>query len=733
MGKLSLGYQVLWAVILGIAAGIFFGPLTLFLKPLGEVYTMLLQMSVLPYITFSLIHGLGSLTPQTGKRFFKNAWPYLLALWSFIMLIIFLLIQLIPQAKSPVINTASSNEFESNFSKNFLSYLVPENPLYAFSHNIVPAVAIFGLIGGIALMHIQKKDPLVAVIERINQTIETILNWLGQLAPVGAFVYISIVFGTIRLEDLDKIRLFVIALITTTLLVTFWFLPLLISSLTPLKYKDTIKAFRYVCLVPFITGLSTTALPFLNNYLKQFAFKHETSSQLRETSQTILPIAYSFANIGNAMILFFIIFLGYYYRHPISQLDQTMLAVLTIPLSLGASVTSLNSVMFLIQQLGFPASAADFFLEIKSITGNFQVMMSIASVLTLIILSLYTYYGLLEIKWKKLYMHIGSFFAFFIAAIFLSKSVLHFEDIYENLYQNLKITDIIANPVKATILSSSEESSPREFPDSKIPALLKQIATYKVLKVGFNAESIPFCYFNNEKELVGFDIAYAYQLASDLGCSIEFIPFQFDTIAEQLYQGDFDIGMSSIIMTEKRILNMEFPYPYYENNNALIVPRSRKKEFLNLKELQNKKNLKLGAGGAQVEIARKHFPNAEVFSVLAKEELLEDRFARFVWTEALTKKEIDGVLWSETNAIIWCLSHPQFVAISYGDKLGTNYFGYPVRKHATDFGFFLNNWLALKEQSGFHKAMQSYWIDGIAPGGKPPRWSIIRNVLHWID
>ena len=77
MGNLSIGTQVLIAVLLGIFVGLFFGPLTTGLDPIGSAYTMLLQMTVLPYITFSLIHGLGSMTPDIGKKYSVPAGPIL--------------------------------------------------------------------------------------------------------------------------------------------------------------------------------------------------------------------------------------------------------------------------------------------------------------------------------------------------------------------------------------------------------------------------------------------------------------------------------------------------------------------------------------------------------------------------------------------------------------------------------------------------------------------------------
>lgn len=716
MLKVSLGYQVLFAVLLGIITGFFFGPLTEVLKPIGDAYTMLLQMAVLPYICFSLIHGLGSISPSIGKKLFRSGWPFLLTLWVLIFAIIYLLLQLIPPSASPLIQVGNADPFQANFTKNFLMFLVPQNPLYDITNNIVPAVAIFGLIGGIALMHIEKKEPLVGLLERIIQTIEKILKWLGILSPIGAFVYIAIAFGTIHFEDLARLQIYVFAFVFTTLFITFAILPALLMCLTPLTYREIIQAFRYVCLLPFVTGLPTTALPFLNNYLKKLSHKHETHEKFRETTQTVLPIAYSFGNIGNAMILFFITFLAYYYRHPFGSFESWLIPLLTIPMSIGSSSSNLSSIFFLIKQLGFPENASDFFLLIKSVTYNFQVMMSIASVLTLIILTLYSYYGLLQVRWRPLLIRLGSFLAVFVALVYSLKWTAPLGDIYQSFYSKLKISDVIANPVKAEILSSGETGAARSFASNELPRVFDQILNSHVLKVGFNSDSIPFCYYNENHELVGYDIAFAYILARNLDCTIQFIPFDFHNLGDDLQTGQFDIGMSSIIISESRIVDMEFSAPYFEDNNVLIVSNEKKNRFLRLKDVTGSTDLVIGAGGAQIEIAKQLFPHAKIVSVETDQDMHH--------------KDLDAILWSQTTGVIWCLNHPEFVTISYGSQLGKCYFGYPIRNHALDLGFFLNSWLTLKEQSGFKSRMHSYWIEGIMPQQNKPRWSILRNVLH---
>ena len=45
----------------------------------------------------------------------------------------------------------------------------------------------------------------------------------------------------------------------------------------------------------------------------------------------------------------------------------------------------------------------------------------------------------------------------------------------------------------------------------------------------------------------------------------------------------------------------------------------------------------------------------------------------------------------------------------------------------------MNSWLTLKRLNGTLEQLYDYWILGIDPRDKAPRWSVIRNVLCWVE
>jgi len=710
--KLSLGYQILIAVFLGIFTGLFFGSLCSALIPIATAFNMLVQMVVLPYILFSLIHGIGSISMQMGRKLLQCGFPWLVTIWALVIFVLFAVAQLIPETNASYISISVVNS-TFNLSKQFLKFLVPENPIYDLANNVVPAIAVFGLIVGVALMHVPKKEILCDLIDKVNKVIEKILIWLAIISPIGAFAHLAIAFGTVRFEDLYKLEFYVICFIGISLFITFWVLPLLLSSLTPLSYRDVLKIFGSVCLVPFVTALSTLAVPFLNTYLLSLSKKHATHKNFHENAQTVLPLAYSFGQVGNCVILFFVFFLTFYYRHPLLGAEKTLLSFLSLPMSIGTSSNSINAVSFLIEQFKFPAEALELYTETSSITANFQILMSIASVVSIIIITLYGYYGILEIKWNQLIFQLGSTLVIFCILIYSVKSVISINDKYEDLYLNLTITEVISDPVPAKILQEGEFGTVRY----KERSILEQIISTGVLKVGYNTTNIPFCYLNNKKELVGYDMAYAYQLARDLDCTLEFVPLNFDTMPQDLNEGHYDIAMSSIVMNEERLKTLNFTNHYSVQDIALVVLDQNKQKFLNFNEIKENKTLKIGAIGAFSGYLKQYLPNAQVYAIID------------IDLPKMKSGEVDAWIWATDPATIWCLGHPEFITVDYEGLLGKTYFAYAVPDNSFKFISYLNDFLSLKELSGFHKHMIDYWIKGVPSAPKKPRWSILHNVL----
>ena len=111
-GRMVARRLPLWVLIgafLGILAGITFGERASLLKPLGDVYAMMLLSVVYPYILSSLIVGLGSLAVGRARRLLQASWGVYVFLWVTVFAAIFVLTQAIPPPAPPAeVATAAS-------------------------------------------------------------------------------------------------------------------------------------------------------------------------------------------------------------------------------------------------------------------------------------------------------------------------------------------------------------------------------------------------------------------------------------------------------------------------------------------------------------------------------------------------------------------------------------------------------------------------------------------------
>jgi hypothetical protein len=46
---------------------------------------------------------------------------------------------------------------------------------------------------------------------------------------------------------------------------------------------------------------------------------------------------------------------------------------------------------------------------------------------------------------------------------------------------------------------------------------------------------------------------------------------------------------------------------------------------------------------------------------------------------------------------------------------------------------FLNAWIELKRKDGTISGLFDHWILGRATEASAPRWSVVRDVLHWVN
>lgn len=711
--------QILLAVLIGSFLGVLLGPICSVFHPIGKAFVMFIQMVILLYIPSSIIHGLGSTRPTVARTLFKKGWVFLLFIWLLILCAVYLMNMLFPSLSILYPGSGAHSSFEINF----LNYLVPENPIYDLVNNIVPAIAIFAIIVGIGVMHLTHKEPLISLLERVNNTMEQILKGIMIISPIGVFAIFANFIGNVRLADLRNLDFYIIPMVLVSLVLTFWVLPALVISCTPLKYKEVMQDIRSSCFLAFIIGSPSIAIPFLYKTVQNHAQRFEIKDkELHATSQMIVPIAYTFTQVGNLFILFFIMFLSYFFRHQLQGAEAFLVGLMTVLMSFGGPELAINSISFLTTNLGFPDTAMEIYDNASIITQNFQILISVSSMVAFVILLLLGYY-------KRLIFRAGIFFRhFFLFFFLLIISVLGTKYAMLQYGPRKNITETLTIKSDYHIAASAKVYRPGEaVPDNQerrsIDDTMERIYRTRSLYVGYHPNLPPFTYFNDQRQLVGYNITFAYKLAQDMGVDLTFIPFDYQNLGEDLQANIFDIAMSPVLLAEATITGMNFPHYYLTTHNVMIVPRSRREEFEDFDDLQTNPYLAIGVIGAYGEILNRILPEAQVVKIDHIDNI--DSY--------LSKGIIDAMLWTKEQGMEYCRNNPDYVVVEYGPQAGASYLAYPVKFKAFAFIFFLDRWMTIQEHIGFKKEQYQYWMQGQPPEKKEPRWSIVRNVFHLIN
>ena len=413
-------------------------------------------------------------------------------------------------------------------------------------------------------------------------------SWIAQLTPFGTFFIIANQFGTIDLSTIQQVSTYIILYITCLSIVTFWLIPQLISTFTSTSSRLWLQIMGPVLLLAYTTNFVIVCLPFLISGLEKLVKEHYDldSKKIVGEIQGLVSLIFNLP-LGSLFISVFVIFLSVMYKAPFDMAAYFKLFITTFLTSLGAVGLGswLNSLSFLLDSFMLPQDSVNLFLTSLPFTSGFQSMVSISQIG--FIAFFVTLLSLKAIKFRWWKMSKGLIICFVPVVLFF-QFIKNYNPLppVESRAKSIYDLSISSNvPVNLTTEKNINSQS----------KTLQKILSTKVLKVGYAPKQAPFSFKNSYGELVGFDIAYAHQLAYDLGCRIEFVPFDYQDIAKQSASGVFDVGMSAISMNESRIKQAYFTKPYLSSPIILVMLNEKKKKLKNSSYVFGDTSLKIAA------------------------------------------------------------------------------------------------------------------------------------------
>lgn len=713
---MSLSLQMGIATVCGIFFGLFLGEYCQVFGSWSNAYVMILKVTTIPYLICAVIHGIGRLPVITAKNILQKGLIFIGSTWTINILMIYFAVFLFPQSHG--IPSASYSSIQPT-ALNFAELLIPDNIFYSLSNNIVPAVVVFGLLVGIALMHVREKEPMMVILETLVDSFTRITAWIAKITPIGTFLIIAYQCGTIELSTVKQVSSYVILYIFAVSIVIFWIFPRLTTLLTSISAMRWIKDLFPVLLLAYTTSVVIVTLPFIIELVKREVSNfYRKDTQIQDQIQGMVSIIFNLP-LGSLFITIFVFFIACFYHIPFSLGNQFQLFFSTFFTSLGAvGIGSwINSLNFLLDSLGLPLDGIDLYLSTVPFTAGFQSMLSVIEIASLALFVALGCHGLIKMQWMRMIKGL-IFIALPIVAVGGVIKLYNPLPKISNPYISISDVELIP-PVVTKIYQFSDPS-----PLPRIGEPFERILKTKVLRVGYNINAIPFFFKNNKNQFAGYDAAFAYQLAKDLGCSLEFVPMRFGYIPEEINAGLYDIGMSELSITEDRLKEMYFSDPYLNSKVVFVMRKKFSKQLTSVSAILENSNVQVCVlrGSSYEGIARHLFRPEQIVLVDDLEE-----FAKYYPHSVL--------MLAEPHAIAWSLNYPNFTVVIPDPLISEESFAYAFPAHSERFIAFINLWLKLKKNEGFTQEQYNLWVLGKTKNRahEEPRWSILRNVLHWIQ
>ena len=140
--------------------------------------------------------------------------------------------------------------------------------------------------------------------------------------------------------------------------------------------------------------------------------------------------------------------------------------------------------------------------------------------------------------------------------------------------------------VAGLVLAACSKQEPAA-PAASAPAAPAPAA--RIYVVGTDAAYAPFESQNEKGEIVGFDIEVVQAAAQQAGMEVKFLNTPWEGIFNSLGQGDRDLLVSSITITDERKQTMDFSTPYFDAQQLIAVKKDSK-----IASFDDLKNLKVG-------------------------------------------------------------------------------------------------------------------------------------------
>src|ERR1700712_3543092 len=292
-----LYFQVLTAIVAGVAVG-YFAPATgEALKPLGDMFIKLVKMVIAPVIFLTIVTGIAGMRDLGAVgRVAAKAFAYFLFFSTLALIVGLVVANVVRPGAGLNIDPAtldagkvaeySAKAHESTVT-GFLQAMIPDTFLSSLTSGNILQVLVVAILFGIALSSVGARgERVLAVLEDVSVAFFKLVSIVMKAAPLGAFGAMAFTIGKYGVASLANLAQLVATFYLTSLIFVLVVLGIM-ARLTGFSILRLIAYLKTELLLVLGTSSSESALPALIEKL-------ERAGCPKAVVGLVVPTGYSF-------------------------------------------------------------------------------------------------------------------------------------------------------------------------------------------------------------------------------------------------------------------------------------------------------------------------------------------------------------------------------------------------------------------------------------------------------
>jgi aerobic C4-dicarboxylate transport protein len=339
----TLHFQVLVAIIAGIALGQFDPKLGEQMKPLGDGFIKLIRMMIAPIIFLTVVVGIANAgdLKKVGRVGLK-ALMYFEVVTTLALLIGLVVVKTVQpgagvNANAATLDTKSIQQYtttaKATHTVEFLLNIIPETVVDAFAKGEILQVLLIAILFGLALAKVDQAKTIVAALDSGCHWLFGVIALIMKVAPIGAFGAMAFTVGKFGLRTLLPLGKLMLCVYVTGGLFIF----LVLGGIARLHGFSLWKFLKYIedeILIVLGTSSSETVLP-------RMIAKLENLGCSQSVVGLVVPAGYAFNLDGTSIYLTIAaIFVAQATNTPLSTADEWWILLVLMLTSKGSAAVT---------------------------------------------------------------------------------------------------------------------------------------------------------------------------------------------------------------------------------------------------------------------------------------------------------------------------------------------------------------------------------------------------------